>query len=219
MPGRFLEHWQDYEPMDSLMSDAPVMMHATDSQGVLLMVSAFWADTLGYPAQDMIGPQSMDFLTKASRTYAQTIMWPKFLESGGISNVELEFLRCDGSIIPVILSAIAQSDGTDQTRRCFAILFDDTEAKRTQTLLNPKLRDDAVGKLAAVVAHDFNNLLSVILGNLEFLSDVPDFPEATEMIKDALAATQRGAVLTDQLVSYGRRAQLRPKAQHLGELV
>jgi len=113
------------------------------------------------------------------------------------------------------MSAVAEFDDQGCLHGAMGVLFDNSEAKRAQGLLDHKLRDEAVGKLAAGVAHDFNNLLSVIMGNLEFLRDVPDHPDRDEMIADALAGTRRGATLTQQLVSYWRRAQLSSQAQHL----
>jgi len=71
---------------------------------------------------------------------------------------------------------------------------------------------DAIGRLVGGVAHDFNNLLSVIMGNLELLKDQRglDAP-SLKFIDQALSATKRGAKLSYDLLSFGRRAQLVPQ--------
>ncbi len=73
-------------------------------------------------------------------------------------------------------------------------------------------RIEALGRLVGGVAHDFNNILSVILGNLELLKerDVPAEDEV--LVDDAVTATQRGAHLTRQLLSVGRKSYLQPAA-------
>ncbi len=70
---------------------------------------------------------------------------------------------------------------------------------------------EALGTLTSGVAHDFNNLLSVIQGNLELLQTYPQSPDRAEFVDEALKAAKRGATLTRQLTSYGRKADLIPK--------
>lgn len=69
---------------------------------------------------------------------------------------------------------------------------------------------EALGTLTSGVAHDFNNLLSVVQGNLELLQAYPDAPDRDEFLEEALKAAKRGATLTRQLTSYGRKADLMP---------
>jgi signal transduction histidine kinase len=72
-------------------------------------------------------------------------------------------------------------------------------------------RIEAPGRLVGGVAHDFNNLLSVILGNLELLKEQEVRGEDGLLLDDALTATQRGAHLTRQLLSVGRKSHLQPQ--------
>lgn len=68
-------------------------------------------------------------------------------------------------------------------------------------------RSEALGALASGVAHDFNNLLSVILGNLELLKAYPNASDREAFLNDAIAATQRGADLSSQLLSCARPSE------------
>jgi len=70
---------------------------------------------------------------------------------------------------------------------------------------------ESLGRLVGGVAHDFNNLLAVIMGNLEILRSSKRQGDESEMLDDALTASQRGATLTKQLLSFGRQASLRPE--------
>lgn len=62
----------------------------------------------------------------------------------------------------------------------------------------------------------FNNLLSVILGNLELLKEQEAKGDDAPLLDEALTATQRGAHLTRQLLSVGRKSHLHPQPFDVG---
>src|SRR5258705_11025370 len=67
------------------------------------------------------------------------------------------------------------------------------EAAVWQAEFDAKLRRaqkmDAIGQLTGGIAHDFNNLLTVVVGNLDCLSDLPDRGEERAQLEDiALSA-------------------------------
>jgi signal transduction histidine kinase/CheY-like chemotaxis protein len=69
---------------------------------------------------------------------------------------------------------------------------------------------EAVGQLAAGVAHNFNNLLQVTMGYTDMLLDGDVDPAfAQTAISEIRHATERGAVLTRQLMAFGRRQEAR----------
>jgi signal transduction histidine kinase len=79
---------------------------------------------------------------------------------------------------------------------------------------------DTIGKLTGGVAHDFNNLLMAMLGSLELLKKrlVGD-AAAQRLLDNALKGAERGAALTQRLLAFARRQELRPEAIHVSELV
>ncbi len=95
------------------------------------------------------------------------------------------------------------------------------ERERMEMTLRQMQRLEAVGQLTSGVAHDFNNLLTVVLGNISFLEK----SFAAEGIDGKLAqrlgymraAAERGAKLTDQLLSFSRRQRLEPKVLDFNE--
>jgi nitrogen-specific signal transduction histidine kinase/CheY-like chemotaxis protein len=79
---------------------------------------------------------------------------------------------------------------------------------------------EAIGILAGGTAHDFNNLLGVVIGNLDLLhEEVQDQPELDELVRDALDAGLRGAELTQRLLAFARRQQLKPECVALNDLI
>ena len=69
-------------------------------------------------------------------------------------------------------------------------------------------RLEAIGKLAGGIAHDFNNQLAGIQGMAELMRLQTSDPLHGEMLDDILRATQHGAKLTTQLLTFSRRQPL-----------
>ena len=103
-------------------------------------------------------------------------------------------------------------DETGAVVELFGYSQDISDTKRAEQALlrNESLR--ALGQLTGGVAHDFNNLLTVMILNLEeSLEVLPPDHELQQVLAPALHAAVQGADLTSQLLSYARRAKLRPE--------
>jgi signal transduction histidine kinase len=97
------------------------------------------------------------------------------------------------------------------------------ERERVEATLRQMQRLEAVGQLTSGVAHDFNNLLTVVLGNIRFLEREFAAAGIDGKLKQRLgymrAAAERGAKLTDQMLSFSRRQRLEPRPLDLNEAV
>ncbi|HBJ86877.1 MAG TPA: hybrid sensor histidine kinase/response regulator, partial [Verrucomicrobiales bacterium] len=70
------------------------------------------------------------------------------------------------------------------------------------------------------IAHDFNNLLMAVLGNLALLKKrMPEDPRLLRLVDGALQGAERGAALTQRLLAFARRQELRPEPVDLTQLV
>jgi len=79
---------------------------------------------------------------------------------------------------------------------------------------------DTIGKLTGGVAHDFNNLLTAILGSLELLAKrMPKDARAERLLQNAVQGAQRGAALTQRLLAFARRQDLKPESVVLRDLI
>lgn len=86
------------------------------------------------------------------------------------------------------------------------------ERERAEEMLRQSQKLQAVGQLSAGIAHDFNNLLTVISGNLERALRVSaEQPQVARSLHNALAASERAATLTNQLLAFARK---QPLARH-----
>jgi signal transduction histidine kinase len=92
-----------------------------------------------------------------------------------------------------------------------AALTDRTAERTLEQKLQQSERMESIGRLAGGIAHDFNNLLTVING---FTSLALDQLPAGDPVRDGLEQVERAgeqaAVLTRQLLAFGRRSIVTP---------
>jgi signal transduction histidine kinase len=80
---------------------------------------------------------------------------------------------------------------------------------------------DTIGQLTGGVAHDFNNLLMAVLGSLSLLEKrlpADDHPNR-RLLQNAVQGAQRGAALTQRLLAFSRRQELKPESVDFAGLV
>jgi signal transduction histidine kinase/CheY-like chemotaxis protein len=95
-----------------------------------------------------------------------------------------------------------------------------TQRLRAEEQLRQAQKMEAMGQITGGVAHDFNNLLLAVLANLDLLRDqVAGAPDAHALIEGAVQAAQRGASLTQRLLAFARRQNLRVEPTDIAGLV
>src|SRR6202790_4109094 len=72
---------------------------------------------------------------------------------------------------------------------------------------------DTIGQLTGGVAHDFNNLLMAVLGSLALLEKRlgAEDQHSRRLLHNAVQGAQRGAALTQRLLAFSRRQELKPE--------
>jgi two-component system CheB/CheR fusion protein len=79
---------------------------------------------------------------------------------------------------------------------------------------------ETVGRLAGGVAHDFSNLLTSLLGHCELLEKELEGGGADGAhLREIRSAAERAALLTRQLVAFGRKQVVQPSVMDLNEVV
>ena len=179
----------------------------------------------GYRPDEIIGRSFSSFYTEEDRQAGEPERALQIARSEGRFEREAWRVRKDGSrfFAHVIIDAIHEPDGTlvgfakitrDITERMNA--QEELHRAREQLLQAQKM--EAIGQLTGGVAHDFNNLLMAVMGSLELLrkrlpgSDA----RAMQLLDNAMHGAERGAALTQRMLSFARRQDLnsRPVALH-----
>ena len=102
----------------------------------------------------------------------------------------------------------------------FASQLDVSKRRESEQSLRQAQKMEAIGQLTAGLAHDFNNLLQIVNGSLDRLH-AKRFDDAAfeRHHAAAVAAADRGARLTRQLLAFARKTRLEPKGTDLSQLV
>lgn len=116
------------EKYRSLYTHTPAILHSIDREGRIISVSRTWLDTMGYSEEEVLGHRSTEFLAPASRRYAEEVVLPAYFRTGECKDVPYQFVKKDGEIIDVLLSATAERDDHGQIVRSLAVLADVTQS-------------------------------------------------------------------------------------------
>jgi signal transduction histidine kinase len=105
-------------------------------------------------------------------------------------------------------------------QRAHALASEIGRREATEDLLRQSQRLDALGRLAGGIAHDFNNLLMIAKGNLTLLRrHIDNAQKALTYVAGADSAMQRAADLTDRILAFSRRKELKFEPLCLSEVV
>ncbi len=209
---------QSEERFRSLYSRTPLPLYQLDRVGRLRYVSESWLELLGFDRADVIGRPLSDFMIEASAHQAIHEDWPRLLEAGLLQDTEYQMVTAQGKVIDVLASGRVERDHTG-----FLVLGglnNVTERRLAEQALRQAQKLEAIGKLTGGVAHDFNNLLAVVVGNLDLLHKrVGDDPRARSLIDNAIQGARRGVTLTQRMLAFARKQELRPEPVSLAELL
>ena len=95
----------------------------------------------------------------------------------------------------------------DRVVGLIGIARDITERKKLEENLRQAQKMESLGTLAGGIAHDFNNILAIILGHASLHKRHESTPEKfSQSIEAIISATNRGAGLVRQLLTFARKA-------------
>jgi PAS domain S-box-containing protein len=181
----------------------------------------------GYIEQEIIGEHFSRFYTDEDRASGLPIRGLETAAQEGRFENEGWRVRKDGTRFwaHVIIDAIRNDQG--ELIGFAKVTRDITERKKAQEALEStraalfqSQKMEAVGTLVGGIAHDFNNLLAVLIGNLELLRKRgSDDPRVLRLLDNSMQAAQRGASLTQRMLAFARRQDLRVEAVEVRQLV
>jgi len=134
--------------------------------------------------------------------------------------VDFRVLLPGGGIRHCRLDARPALDDAGTVTGLYGYCQDVTADKQNELALLRSEKLKSIGQLTGGIAHDFNNLLTVVTLNLEeALDTIPPADPLHDILQPAMHAAVRGAELTKQLLSYARRATLRPERVRLSSFL
>ncbi len=98
--------------LDDLYHNAPCGYHSVDADGRLVLINDTELEWLGYTREELLGRPIATLLTDSSRQLFGS-NFPRVQAGETVSNLEMEFVRKDGSPLPLLVSArpVLDSEG------------------------------------------------------------------------------------------------------------
>jgi PAS domain S-box-containing protein len=182
---------------------------------------------MGY-GDDIVGTSYTIFHTEEDRATGVPVRALIEAERGGKSAVEGWRVRKDGTQFWAEVTLVAVRNDSGAIAGFAQIVRDVSERRRAQEALD-RAREalmmsqkmETIGQLTGGVAHDFNNLLAAVLGSLELLKKrLPAAePKIQRLVDNAMQGALRGASLTQRMLAFARKQDLRPAVVDVRELV
>jgi PAS domain S-box-containing protein len=129
---------------------------------------------------------------------------------------EKEFIRKDGSRVPVLMGVAAFEDNPEEGV-CYVL--DLTERKKLEHQFLRAQRMEGIGTLAGGIAHDLNNILTPIMMSIDILKLTATDPQAKNILATIEVCAKRGADIVRQVLSFARGLEGERVEVHFKELL
>lgn len=212
-----------------LYNKAPCGYHTVNEHGIITSMNETELRWLGYTAEEVVGKlHAKDMLTPRSLAIRESTM-DRLKKEGHVDNIEVEFVRKDGSIMEVILNTAAayKEDGSFSGNR--STVFDNTLRKEMETRIisaNEKLTQLNAEKnnFMAMATHDLKNPLNSISGLTTLLKMEPGLSrDSLDLVAMIEKSSTRMRDLISRLLDYNRidqgKSEAKPSDMNLHELL
>jgi PAS domain S-box-containing protein len=202
-------------------------LYMLDPNGIVTNWNAGGQRIKGYLPGEIIGQHFSRFYSPADRAAGRPARALRLALENGRYEEEGWRVRKDGTFFwaGVVIDPIRDDD--NKLIGFAKITRDISERREAQLNLEKIQRQlaesqklDALGQLTGGVAHDFNNLLMVITGHIHALKKTAgNDAKSLRAIQAIENATERGAGLTRQLLTFARRQSVNPQTIDLRDSI
>ncbi|HNA88399.1 MAG TPA: PAS domain S-box protein [Anaerolineales bacterium] len=120
--------------LQDLYDNAPAGYHSLDTNSRVIMINQTELNWLGYTREEIIGTFLTNYLPDESQRIFNEY-FPAFMKQGFLRDLELEFIRRDGTRMPVLVNAVAIYNENGEYVSSRSTVFDNTERKQAETAL------------------------------------------------------------------------------------
>jgi PAS domain S-box-containing protein len=202
-----------------LMESSDDLISFKDRDGRFVRLNSAKAKSLACQADSCIGHRERDFVSPERGQMIEEAERRAIAAKAPDEIIE-ERVTTDGNTQWFLINHIPILDEAGSVTNLATIERNITERKLMEMRLRQADKMQALGTLAGGVAHDFNNLLMAVLGSLDLASRrAPDDPRLTRLLQNATYAAERGASLTQRLLSFSRQRDLRLQAVDVNQVI
>ncbi len=125
-----------------LYRSMPAMLHTVDGDGLLVTVSDYWLEKLGYRRDEVIGRPITDFFSEEDRRRYADGRLQALISEGGFENLERQVVTKRGEVIDLVMSAISHRDTRGNVAQMLVASQDVTERNRAERELHQALAEN-----------------------------------------------------------------------------
>lgn len=133
------------EEVSDLYEHAPCGYHSIDKDGLFLRINVTELKWLGYTRDELVGKRRLPDLMSHASLANFHLTFPQFKKTGEIRDLEVDLIRKDGTLLPVLISATALYDADGNYIASRSTVYDMTERKKME-----QERIDYLSRLEAV---------------------------------------------------------------------
>lgn len=197
------------EKYRNFYENTPIMLHSIDYNGVIISASNYWLKVMGYSKEEVIGVKSTEFLTEDSKRYANEIVLPDFFKKGFCYDVPYQFVKKNGEIIDVLLSAVSEKDNKGNVTSSQAVIVDITQRKIAENKIN------LVNEQLSALNKEYHNILKEVNLQNKELKKARIKAEESDRLKSAFLSNMSHEIRTplnsilgfSQLLTMGKISQ------------
>ncbi len=188
-----------------------------DASGIILDANPAVETHIGFSPAELIGVHYSSLGALSSSTVAEL---NQVIEAKARRPHEktVDARHKNGSLV-VLEVSLAPLQQQKNPTRWIGKLKNITEKRNLEAQLQHSQRMEAIGRLAGGMAHDINNILNVIMGSSFALNHEMAGHGRLEDLENIIAACDRGAQLTRNLLGFARKDQLETDAFSLNAVV
>ncbi len=195
-----------------VMSNLPLVLWASNREGVATFCAGQALQALGMTAQEVVGRPLKDIGGEPFTCLVDHLRRALAGESFS-SQINVQELTFEAWSVPL-------RDDKQNITGATGVIFDITERRRLETELSNAQKMEAIGRLAGGIAHDFNNNLTAIIGYVDMiLGQIGDDKPISNDLKEVQRAAERSAGLVRRLLAFGRRQIIQPRELNLNGVI
>lgn len=192
----------------------------TREDGEIVEVNSALCRLLGYSRDALLDMNGMDLVPPGSDQVKQRRRRRALRDGADGYEMEDEFVRSDGQVVPVLMTINVLDDPAGRGRLISCVVRDLTSLHQLQAQVVSAERMKAVGRLAAGIAHDSNNILAAVSGYAELLAEeVAELPAARRHVDGIVRSVERACDMVAGLLAFTRGQPMAPALVDLSELV
>lgn len=213
------------ERMSLILNTAAEGIYGIDMEGNCMFCNTSGMSMLGYDNEKELIGKNMHELVHHTRedgtAYPRSVCNAhRILATGDHFHSERDVLwRKDGKSFIVEYWAHPLKDN-GEVKGAVLTFIDITGRTALETQLRQAQKMESIGHLAGGVAHDFNNILTAIIGYASMSLEVMAADDLNRHnIEQVLAAANRGTVMTQSLLAFGRKQAINLASINLNEVI